>query len=180
VDFRGGRRAAAAAAAATSGRARTISRTRVHACTRTRPHTDAGEHTGVGGGGGGKRNREREREVGGIVVYLHASRYNTPELMPPTHRRHLRGLSYGDIFDRAIIPNTIYTARARRDARTKPGRPLTVRPVAPDRYSSQPRFVFTIRGALAQKRAARDRRGSIDLDCPIEIWGKRRLEGNEM
>jgi len=100
--------------------------------------------------------------------------------MPPTHRRHLRGLSYGDIFDRAIIPNTIYTARARRDARTKPGRPLTVRPVAPDRYSSQPRFVFTIRGALAQKRAARDRRGSIDLDCPIEIWGKRRLEGNEM
>lgn len=64
--------------------------------------------------------REREREVDRIVVYLHAPRYNTSELIPPTHRRHLRGLSYGDIFDRAIIPNTIYTARARRDARTNP------------------------------------------------------------
>lgn len=59
----------------------------------------------------GKRKSEDE----GISVYLHASWY-TRELMPLTHRCHLRGLSYGDIFDRAIIPNTIYTARARRDA----------------------------------------------------------------
>lgn len=67
---------------------------------------------------------ERERERG-IYIYVYvyvytrlrqATRY-TRELMPLTHRSHLPGLSYGDIFDRAIIPNTIYTARARRDAR---------------------------------------------------------------
>lgn len=41
---------------------------------------------------------ERKGEVGGIAVYLYASRYNTSELMPPTHRHHLRGLSYGGYF----------------------------------------------------------------------------------
>lgn len=50
---------------------------------------------GEGDEGGGA---ERKGEVGRIAVYLHASRYNTSELMPPTHRRHLRGLSYGGYF----------------------------------------------------------------------------------
>lgn len=74
-------------------------------------------HTNVQPATGGKRGeRERKRETY-IYIYtrLHAS-WCTRELMPLTHRSHLPGLSYGDIFDRAIIPNTIYTARARRDA----------------------------------------------------------------
>lgn len=80
-------------------------------------------HTDVQPATGGKRGAsEKER---GIYIYVYvyvytrlrqATRY-TRELMPLTHRSHLPGLSYGDIFDRAIIPNTIYTARARRDAR---------------------------------------------------------------
>lgn len=69
------------------------------------------------------REREKERDIY-IYIYtrLHASWY-TRELMPLTHRSHLPGLSYGDIFDRAIIPNTIYTARARRDAHVIRSRP---------------------------------------------------------
>lgn len=69
-----------------------------------------------------ERARKRERDIYICIcirVYTRlrqATRY-TRELMPLTHRSHLPGLSYGDIFDRAIIPNTIYTARARRDAR---------------------------------------------------------------
>lgn len=78
---------------------------------------------------------ERERERG-IYIYVYvyvytrlrqATRY-TRELMPLTHRSHLPGLSYGDIFDRAIIPNTIYTARA-----THALFAITVRDSAPDR-----------------------------------------------
>lgn len=70
-----------------------------------------------------ERKRERERHIY-IYIYtrLHAS-WCTRELMPLTHRSHLPGLSYGDIFDRAIIPNTIYTARARRDAHVIRSRP---------------------------------------------------------
>lgn len=76
-------------------------------CARARarsPHPPA-----TGGKRGSRSERERETR---IYIYIY-----TRELMPLTHRSHLPGLSYGDIFDRAIIPNTIYTARARRDAR---------------------------------------------------------------
>lgn len=80
-----------------------------------------------------ERARERERDIYICIcirVYTRlrqATRY-TRELMPLTHRSHLPGLSYGDIFDRAIIPNTIYTARA-----THALFAITVRDSAPDR-----------------------------------------------
>lgn len=80
-------------------------------------------HTDVQPATGGKRGaseRERERDIYICIcirVYTRQATRYTRELMPLTHRSHLPGLSYGDIFDRAIIPNTIYTARARRDAR---------------------------------------------------------------
>lgn len=93
-------------------------------------------HTDVQPATGGKRGaseRERERDIYICIcirVYTRlrqATRY-TRELMPLTHRSHLPGLSYGDIFDRAIIPNTIYTARA-----THALFAITVRDSAPDR-----------------------------------------------
>lgn len=151
-------------------RQRTSAHTRFRVCTHIRARARTYTHTALSRGTRGRKGERgrTERRRGGkrksddegdeaagrgersVAVYLHASRYNTAELMPPTHRRYLRGLSYGDIFDRAIIPNTIYTARARRDARIARLAGNDSRPAALDRYFRRGRFVLIIRSISAK------------------------------